>query len=134
MLSALNGLSSFKLKKTKSTLKFTEISFSLQKEEEMFKKCSIIRMREIDCSRRYLPLLEERELFKIPQSFDRLILSDHINVMILCGGYAGVHFSPQVLFLSFYSFFYSLLLVLILILFSCHFFLILYSFSCFFFF
>jgi hypothetical protein len=53
-------------------------------------------MRDIDGLRLHVPILEERETLKIPQSSDRLILSDHMNVMMLCGGYAGVHFSSEV--------------------------------------
>jgi hypothetical protein len=88
------GLSNFKLKKTRPSVPWVDLniySFSL----EGRKKSPTIRMRDIDGLRLHVPILEERDSLKIPQSSDRLILSDQMNLMMLCGGYAGVHFTPE---------------------------------------
>lgn len=103
MLSTLGGITNgFKLKKTRPSTPWTEINFNLNNLNN--NKTPTIRIREIDNYRIHIPILEEREQYKIPQSYDRLILTDHVNIMILCGGYAGVHFSPEemneIIFLS----------------------------------
>lgn len=100
MLNALGGLSSFKLKKTRPSIPWVDLNLTSHVSGGSA-KTPTIRMRDIDGLRLHVPILEERETLKIPQSSDRLILSDHMNVMMLCGGYAGVHFSPEVVSYSF---------------------------------
>jgi hypothetical protein len=94
----LGGLSSFKLKKTRPSTPWVDVNL-LSHVSESSTKTPTNRMRDIDGLRLHVPILEERETLKIPQSSDRLILSDHMNVMMLCGGYAGVHFTAEVIHL-----------------------------------
>jgi hypothetical protein len=88
------GLSNFKLKKTRPSVPWVDLNLSSYRLEGQ-RKTPTVRMREIDGLRLHVPILEERDRLKIPQSSDRLILSDQMNLMMLCGGYAGVHFTPE---------------------------------------
>lgn len=54
-------------------------------------------MREIDTYRLHVPAVDERKNMKIPESdYERMRMTDHMHMMILCGGYAGIHFSSEV--------------------------------------
>lgn len=102
MLSALGGLKNgLKLKKTRPTIEWINIEFKYSNINNN-KYSPTHRLRDIDSYKIHIPIDNEREKFKIPQSSDRLILTDHMNIMMLCGGFAGVHFSPEVFFLVFF--------------------------------
>ena len=66
-----------------------------------WKKTPTERIRELDMYRLHVPSPEEREKMRIPQSDERMRMNDHLHVMILCGGYAGVHFTSEVCYISF---------------------------------
>lgn len=95
MLNALSGLSGFQLKKKRPSTPWVDIDI-ISYVQSGREKSPTLRMRDIDLLRLHIPILEERERLKIPQSSERLILSDQMNIMMLCGGYAGVHFTAEV--------------------------------------
>lgn len=95
MLSALGGLSGIQLKKTRPSTPWVDVNI-LSYAQKGREKSPTLRMRDIDGLRLHIPILEERDALKIPQSSERLILSDQMNIMMLCGGYAGVHFTAEV--------------------------------------
>lgn len=84
------------LKKSKPKVPWIELNFS--PDSKHWKKSPTVRMREVDSFRLHVPSPEERDILKIPESSDRLMIQDNMNSMILCGGYAGVHFTSEVLF------------------------------------
>jgi hypothetical protein len=69
---------------------------NLAYDPENWKKTPTVRMREIDSYRLHVPEAEERKNMRIPESDERLRMSDHTHMMILCGGYAGMRFSSEV--------------------------------------
>jgi len=53
-------------------------------------------MRIIDSMKFYTPHADERMRVNIPDSTERLNLHSQKDVMVFCGGRAGVHFSTEV--------------------------------------
>jgi len=81
------------LKKAKKKVPFADIDLTLSPDK--IKKSPTNRMRDIDTFRLHVPPEEERSDFKIPESMDRINIHDHKNVMVLCGGHVGLHFTSQ---------------------------------------
>ena len=73
-----------------------------------WKKTVTVRMRDIDTYRLHVPEENERKKYHIPESSDRVNIQDQKQLMVLCGGYAGVRFSSEVrLLFSYYILGYS---------------------------
>jgi len=82
------------LKKKAIPKPFAELEICTNREIQ-WKKSATARMREIDSYRLHVPEPNERKRFLIPESTERMNLTDQKHLMVLCGGYAGVRFSSE---------------------------------------
>ncbi len=90
----LNGGKSFALKSVNKKVKLADINIEISNDK--WKKTPTVRMKEIDDYHMYKPLAEEVDLFKIPNSSERLDLHLLSDILILCGGFCGARFSSEV--------------------------------------
>lgn len=82
------------LKKKAVPKRFVELEICTNRKVQ-WKKSATARMREIDTYRLHVPEPNERKRFLIPESTERMNLTDQKHLMVLCGGYAGVRFSTE---------------------------------------
>jgi hypothetical protein len=83
------------LKKRALKQKFTELDLSLK--SSLWLENIANRLRNIDTYRLHVPTPEERDEMRIPESSERLNLQHKKDFIILCGGYAGVRFTSEVI-------------------------------------
>lgn len=94
-LPALTGLGIGGLKKRSAPRsRFTEIDFSTK--IHRWSESATVRLRNIDTFRLHVPESKERTDMKIPEGIERINVQSRTDLLILCGGYAGVRFSSEV--------------------------------------